>query len=325
MEYFSTYKNKLFILLTRIMNQAIDGKEFTEEEVEKLLRDTKIADEDFIQNILGYGKDPYGIMDFDFKPTFTDKKIPVNPTNLEKRWLKSIIQDDFVRLFLNEDVILKLENKLKDVEPLFIMNLKKENINEDFIKRIIISFRYDKFIKYKFINKDVEYEKTGIPFKLNYSIKENNFKLSVYCIEDEELSYIGLDNIKDIEIVDDLDDALNKLQKEVNEVGKNVFFKEKLKNQTETLKLKIIEQPDKNTIERVHLLFSSYDKKSFKMKDYYILEVKYYKFDEENVIKNILSLGVYATVLEPESVKQKVISLILKGYNLQEKISVKFN
>ena len=83
MEYFSTYKNKLFILLTRIMNQAIDGKEFTEEEVEKLLRDTKIADEDFIQNILGYGKDPYGIMDFDFKPTFTDKKIPVNPTNLE--------------------------------------------------------------------------------------------------------------------------------------------------------------------------------------------------------------------------------------------------
>ena len=55
------------------------------------------------------------------------------------------------------------------------------------------------------------------------------------------------------------------------------------------------------------------------MEDYYILEVKYYKFDEENVIKKILNLGIYATILEPEDVKQKVVSMLLEGYNLQKR------
>lgn len=327
MEYFNTYKNKLFIVLTRIMNQAVDGRKFTDEEVEKLLMDTKIADEDFIKNVLGYSENPYGIMGADFKPMFTDKKIPINPTVLEKRWLKSIIKDDMARLFLDEDIILKLEDKLQDVEPLFTMNLKQEqHINEKFIKVIVCSFRYNKFIKYRFTHNGEKYEHIGMPFKLSYIVRQNKFKLSVYCIENRELFYIDLDSIEDIEFFEDLDEDLIQLQKEVDAIGKREFFKRKLSNQMVTLKLQIIpafnsDTPtfSSNTVERAHFLFSAYDKKSFKMEDYYILEVKYYKFDEENVIKKILNLGIYATILEPEDVKQKVVSMLLEGYNLQKR------
>ena len=320
MEYFNTYKNKLFIILTRIMNQAVDGRKFTDEEVEQLLKDTKIADEDFIKNVLGYSENPYKIMGADFKPMFTDKKIPINPTILEKRWLKSIINDEMARLFLDEDIILKLENKLKDVEPLFKMDLKQaQDINQKLIKVIVCSFRYNKFIKYRFTYKGEQYEHIGIPFKLSYLVRENRFKLSVYCIEKRELFYIDLDSIEDIEFFEDLNEDLILLQKEIDSIGKREFFKRELSNQMVTLKMQIIPAFDHNTAERAHFLFSTYDKKSFKMDDHYILEVKYYKFDEENVIKKILNLGIYATILEPEEVKQKVVSMLLEGYNLQKR------
>ncbi|MGN1033786.1 MAG: hypothetical protein ACI4PU_09950, partial [Intestinibacter sp.] len=299
---------------------AVDGKKFTDEEVERLLKDTKIADDDFIKNVLGYGENPYGIMGADFKPMFTDKKIPINPTILEKRWLKSIIKDDMARLFLDENIISKLEDKLQDVEPLFKMDLKeKQNINDRFIKVIVCSFRYNKFIKYKFTYKEKEYEQIGMPFKLSYIPRENKFKLSVYCIEKRELFYIDLDSIKDIEFFEDLDEDLILLQKEVDAIGKREFFKKELSNQMVTLKMQIIPAIDSNTVERAHFLFSAYDKKSFKMKDHYILEVKYYKFDEENVIRKILNIGMYGIVLEPEEVKEKVVSMLLEGYNLQKR------
>ena len=319
MEYFNTYKNKLFIILARIMNQAVDGREFTEEEVEKFLKETKIADEDFIKNVLGYGENPYGIMDFDFKPKFTDKKIPINPTVLEKRWLKSVLQDDIVRLFLKDEIIQKLESKLQDVEPLFTMNLKAGEINEELIKVIVSSFRYDKFIKYRFVYKDREYEQIGIPFKLSYILKEEKFKLSVYCVQRRKIFYIDLNDIISIEILEELDEDLIQLQKQVNEVGKKEFFEENLKDQIVNLKMEIIPQFGGNTVERAHFLFSGYDKKSYKMEDHYILNVKYYKFDEENIIDKILSLGIYVTVLEPEEIKQKVVSILLKGYELQKR------
>lgn len=319
MEYFNTYKNKLFIILTRIMNQAVDGKKFTEEEVERFLLDTKIADEDFIKNVLGYSENPYEIMDVDFKPKFTDKKIPINPTVLEKRWLKSLIQSDFVRLFLQDDIILKLENKLQDVEPLFIMNLKVPNINERFIKAIVISFRYNKFIKLRFSYEGKTRELIGMPFKITYVVREEKFKASVYCAKKRELCYLDLDSIEEIDVLEELNDDLILLQKEIDEIGKREFFKKNLSDQVITLKMEIIPAFGSNTVERAHLLFSTYDKKSFKMDDYYILEVKYYKFDEENVIEKILNLGVYATVLEPKEVKDKIVDKLLKGYDLQSK------
>lgn len=337
MEYFNTYKNRLFIVLTRIVNQSAQGKVFTEDEVKDMLEDTKLADDEFIKNIFGYGEKPYPIMTYDFKSMFTDKKIPANPTILEKSWLKSIIQDDFVKLFIDEDIILKLQDKLQDVEPLFTMDLKKENINDNFIKTIIKSFRFDKFIRLEFSYNGENYTKIGMPFKLNYTIRENKFKLYFYSIEDESLFYINLDNINNIKLIDinefniekldnlskELYNKLNKFKRKIDNMGKNQFFKEKLEEQTEILRLEIIPMYDGNTVERAHFLFSMYDKKSFKMEENYILEVKYYKFDEENIIKNIMTLGVYATVLEPESVKNKIVSKILKGYNLQKNIVCK--
>lgn len=97
MEYFNTHKNILFNLVTRIINQSVEGKNFTEEEIEKLIRETKLVNNDFIQNILDYGDHPYNIMSHDFKPFSNEDSIRINPTILEKRWLKSLVNEDMVK------------------------------------------------------------------------------------------------------------------------------------------------------------------------------------------------------------------------------------
>lgn len=97
MEYFNTHKNILFNLVTRIINQSVEGKNFTEEEIEKLIRETKLVNNDFIQNILDYGDHSYNIMSHDFKPFFNEDGIRINPTILEKRWLKSLVNEGMVK------------------------------------------------------------------------------------------------------------------------------------------------------------------------------------------------------------------------------------
>lgn len=302
------------------MNLAASGADLSYEDVENMLKETGLADKDFIKSVMGY-ENSYGIMDFDFRPLInSDKKIPINPNILEKRWLKSIINNDFVKLFMDSELVSKLESKLEGIEPLFEIDLKAENIDVELIKKIIFSFRNDKFIRYRYVYNEKEYEKIGIPFKLNYDLSKKKFRLSIYCIENEKFFYNDIEEIKSIEILEEIDGDLLKLKDRINFIGKDNFFKEKLDNKMETLRLEIIPKYGMNTVERAHLLFSAYDKRSFNMDGNYILEVNYYKFDEQNIIKNILNLGVFATVLEPECVKKQIISLILRGRDLKKKV-----
>ena len=69
-------------------------------------------------------------MTYDFKPFFGEDSIRINPTILEKRWIKSLLNEDIVRLFLDENTIEKLNKKLIDIEPLFQLNLPNQNINK---------------------------------------------------------------------------------------------------------------------------------------------------------------------------------------------------
>lgn len=201
MEYFNTHKNILFNLVTRIINQSVEGKNFTEEEIEKLIRETKLVNNDFIQNILDYGDHPYNIMSYDFKPFFNEDSIRINPTILEKRWLKSLINEKLNKLG---------ENRF------FLSNFNK----------------YEKIIK-----------------------------LRIYH-------------------------------------GKNVF-------------------------ERVHLLFANYHKKTYRQDDKQYMDISYYGFDEENVIRDVLSLGVLVEVVEPDYIRKKILEILRKGEKLDSLHRVK--
>lgn len=84
MDYFNTHKNTLFNLITRIINKSVEGEKLDIEYIKKLIKDTKLADEDFIKGLLNDSDNPFNIITDDFKPVFTDDSIRINPTILEK-------------------------------------------------------------------------------------------------------------------------------------------------------------------------------------------------------------------------------------------------
>ena len=330
MEYFNTHKNKLFILMTRIMNESVDGRKFESDEVEKLIKETMIAKDDFVENVMDYGKNPYQIMDFDYKPIFTKEKIRVNPTILEKRWLKSLVEDDMIKLFLDEDVVSKLDEKLKDVKPLFKMYLEFEKINPKHIKTIVECFRSNSLLKYSSTNKfnKVFKDQVAIPFKLNYSMLDNKFRLSVYSIRDNRLVYINMENIKSTECIrlkNIKDKSLSNNAKlilfKMNSMGRKSFFEQSLKKQERRLTIRV--ESSKNMGERVHLMFSSYEKKSYMDGNKQYMTIKYYRFDEENIIRHILSLGSCVKVVEPSYIKEKIVKLLKEGQRLNDFSKVK--
>lgn len=311
MDYFNTHKNTLFNLITRIINKSVEGEKLDIEYIKKLIKDTKLADEDFIKGLLNDSDNPFNIITDDFKPVFTDDSIRINPTILEKRWLKSIINLKIVELFLDKDIIDRLSENLSDVSPLCYIDLPDCNIDKDVMKTIIYAFRNNSIVIYSSVNKygEVFENQIGIPFKINYSMFDYKFRLSIFLVKEKRLIYINMENIKSMEIkkIKEIDDELKRL-------GRKKFFLNYLKDETRSVKLEIYQ--GKNILERVHLLFATYNKTTYSENAKQFITISYYRFDEEEIIRNILKLGTLVKIKEPKYMQNKILNRLKKGYKL---------
>lgn len=62
------------------------------------------------------------------------------------------------------------------------------------------------------------------------------------------------------------------------------------------------------------MTFSSFERTSKIIKDnVYEITLYYYTFQEEEIIRKILSLGSYITVLEPSKIREKIIERVKKA------------
>ena len=63
--------------------------------------------------------------------------------------------------------------------------------------------------------------------------------------------------------------------------------------------------------------FSSYERYARVIeKDVYEIELYYYSFQEEEIIRKIISLGPYVRVKSPENIVKTIIERITCAYNL---------
>ena len=70
--------------------------------------------------------------------------------------------------------------------------------------------------------------------------------------------------------------------------------------------------------ERVYTAFSAFDKESHfsEKNNVYHLTVFYRPFEEEDVLRRILSFGAYVTVLEPTSVRDELLRRLRRAQEL---------
>lgn len=219
------------------------------------------------------------------------KNIPDIPLSLtEKRWLKAISLDPRIRLF---DCDIEFD---EEIEPLFtpddyyVFDKYSDGDpyeDKEYIKnfRLILSaIKASVPLDIHIINKKSnDIEIIAIPEYLEYSEKDDKFRLILAGSKNG--SVVNLGRIKSCEIYD-------------GGFRYKADYKSENKKYSITLELK----NERNSLERVMLHFSHYEKYSEKIDDEnYKVRIYYDKSDEAEVLIRVLSFGPLIRVTKPRS------------------------
>lgn len=280
--------------VAQMLNRAIEG-ELTEKKMYEIVAETAFEESSLIM-IPALKKQEWQLLDENLHTPL--KHTPDMPlTILEKRWLKTILLDKRVKLFLEP----ASENaELADTEPLFfpedIVYFDRYADGDDYDDpAYIANFRLirqaiaeRRKLKVTFRN-GREQKRCEIlePVQLEYSDKEDKFR--VLCADRQSIKTVNLGRIVQCELLEDT-------------FPENVRLKEREKKV-----LKFILTDERNALERAMMKFSHY-KKEVERRDAenYLVTLEYDVDDETDVLIQILSFGSYIEVTAPDRMREEL-------------------
>lgn len=289
-EVYGTYYN----IVAKILAQAVEGK-LTAENLQQLVREDGYADS-ALQLLPALSDASWKLLTPELKTPL--KNVPTMPlTGLQKRWLKTLLADEKIRLFFTDEEITEQKKILQAVEPLY----KQEQFV--FFDRFVDGDAYAK-LKYRknfreilqgvkekrYINASYRSNKGSIivwtnlvPISLEYSAKDDKFRLQART----ERKQVTLNLGRIISV----------------EVGE-VIAPAKQSSTSETVQQKLVLEieDERSTMVRALMHFSDLAKETEKLDDtHYLLTVYYDKSEETEMLFRVLSFGPTVKVREPES------------------------
>ena len=250
-------------------------------------------------------------------------QVPVRATIAEKAWLFYILQNAKTDLFLD----INFKNRLIDVlekdicssdypiqsQYIDIRDLSPENhlhIASDLVtnfKMIVKAIRLHKYINvtnHSFAGQTY-YQQDVIPYKLEYSSQFDSFSLSCYPLDTKRPVKMNLGNISEVVIGEAVDDYDGFIQK----------FEEQLAQTKEKLPVEIEIVNKAEAYDRCAYLFSSFNTFCYDLGDERLqMNIYYYRFQQEEIVRNILFLGHYVKVISPKNIVDDVITTIKASY-----------
>lgn len=279
-EIYGTYFN----VVSSILRQAQE-KQLTKDSLELLVREQAFADSCLtIPKSLQDGSWPL----LQKNMTTPLRHAPAMPlTTLQRRWLKSLLTDKRLQLF---DVDC---SGLEDVEPLFseeqfvYFDRYSDGDNYDdpqykqHFRLLVQAITEKRRVEISFISgKNESVRKEYLPLQLEYSAKDDKFRLKAVC--ERHLHYVNVGRIKDCRLLEQTgEEACMLLEPERCEVT-------------------VLLTDERNALERAMLHFSHLEKITERLDEkHYRLQLMYNKSDETEMVIRILSFGPLLRVQEP--------------------------
>ena len=279
-EIYGCYFNAVAEILKEAINGSLTDKRLTEIAGEKAFAESIVSIPSALKD------NSWLLFDDDFKPVI--KNTPSMPlTTLQKRWLKSLLNDPRIRLFDVDTAFLE------DVKPLFDMDtfvLFDQYSDGD-------PYTDEKYIKtFKLLIKAIKekrkiniyfHGRTGsnhsikcIPYRLEYSSKDNKFRL--LATDGRQINVVNLARIHDIEVLEEYNtEDFNIPKRRSNELVMELY-------------------DERNALERVLLHFSHFEKETIKTdENLYEIKLSYDKDDETELLIRVLSFGPVLKVKSP--------------------------
>lgn len=333
MELFNKYKNKNFAFITNYINSCLndDSLALTEDELrEQLSGASQSSFEEFLlaltnayDNRESYNADILYSHD-DFMIPLRQIPIPVRASLAEKAWLYYILQNSKSDLFLEpatkQKLILALENEIDQSrfpiksEYIDIRLLSPDNklsvTNEVLtnFKTIVSAIKQHRrlFVTNTTFSGQIYKDQEVYPYKLEYSVQFDSFSLSCYPLDTKRPVKMNLANLSAVKMGDEIveyDQFLSDFEKQLKNTKEKIPVSIEIRNQAEAY-------------DRCAYLFSSYDTFCYdKGNDTLLMNIYYYRFQKDEIIRNILFLGHYVKVVSPKNIVDEVISNISAAYN----------
>jgi len=288
---FNEINNPLFHELCHLINEIHSGHKLTRKELRQRIIDISAFHyneapetdrEDALIDKLFHFASPSSPAEI-----CLDAPLPPLVTQVELSWLKNMLLDESFAFLLPANVREKLLNRLQDIPPLYPPNLLEQKSGPPHSP--CLSILLDALYQKKMVHCPL-----GLiaPCRLEYDLATKDYALIAWDPATREVIKSSLDDLQPLEasghdlpanILDELSSYLQSHQKEV------------------TLQL----TPTRNTFERCFSLFSAYDKTArMEQNNTYLLTIRYYDLDREEIIQKIKSLGAAVTILAPEDMRQ---------------------
>lgn len=339
MELFDEVKNRYFHIVFEVLNECENG--LSKKHIVKI-----VDEEEFQEKVIGKDfqtfeglllneydeSENYNLLKLEdgayYPGVMGDKKppVPVRFTNIEKAWLKNLINDGNLKLLLNDTITEKLKDALDGVDCLDTSkNIEITNKSilpeiEDFekyrdnLRTILEAIQKEKSIKYCNVDRlgNKYSEKMAIPVRLEYSLKDGRFRVSMYSLDDKKPVMANVFSLSNIEIEENRESEIDR-ESAIRLIYERKYSREPI----------VLEVTDKKAaMERCFMSFSEMERYSRCIEeDKYEMKLFYYTFEEEEVIRKILALGPYAKVISPQRIIDEIIKRIkhaldLNGCNL---------
>jgi hypothetical protein len=312
MKIFSEHKNKYILAAIQLIDRIYNGEEIAVRDFEKEI--LKEADDNGIGvglNFITKLKNDCRIFDFSDKNRIRlniNSPVPIMMTLMEKIWLKNALEDDRMHLFIADELIHKLKQKLIGIPDFnaneFIdihgLSYNKDVIDDAFINKFQTALKAidtGSYLIYSNIDREgrLYKDEKAVPFKIEYSITQQRFRLSLWSMKERRPVKTNLSSMFDLSIGTEVEKREQGSIKEMME----------RKKAPEPIVLKIFNRS--NSIERASLLLSQYDRKvRWDDKDALIMEISYYSFDEDEIFNHILSFGPSVKVVSPGKMADRV-------------------
>lgn len=319
---FDEYRNKYISCILDIINALATGTKFTQDElVNKLTSDTFNEPEYHIVKQLFTNNTESGAAIFKSNQNSCkltiNQAIPIIPSNTELNWLATILNAPNSQLFLTKSLVDKLHHQLalskitgyKTADIWLQKNIDTQGDNlEDLnlqnnLQLIFKALQNSQLICYSSINNQgTVFEKiTARPCILEYSLRNNKYRLLVFLEPLKQLQLINVSAITSLEVLPSTSTIT---------ATQLTNYRQQAYTNSSPLILEVTAKY--NTLERCFSLFAAYDKYAYfdKAKNRHILVVNFYDFEEAEIIRDILSLGSAVIVLQPNSIRTKIIARI---------------
>lgn len=298
----------LFHYLCKIINRLYQGESLTRQEILAGIPQIDWSNINDYHNLLDsiFLFDEHGQARL-----FIPAPIHMPPALNELQWLSSIIHEPVAKQLLAAPLAEKLEHLLKNVKTPGFRHFTILHAAGDKTDRISTSLStiWSALTNHKqliYTNNDAQgtlHHGQCSPCRLEYDAAANKYRLIAWLDTEERAIKMNVSRLSNLTVATDNIPA-----------DCQIKLKNFLISKQKMITLQVT--PKYNAVERTFKLFGAYDKDAIydEQSDTYTLKITYYEFDQQEIIRDILSLGSAATVLAPSNIQATIRELLLRTW-----------